>query len=437
MNLISSQIKSLNGEVVCPGDKSISQRILILGSMLNCNTSIKGFLDACDPNSTLSALNHMGASIVKTKTRVILNKRTQPYKKPEEDLDLGNSGTGMRLMLGLISGLGIRATLVGDSSLSKRPMLRVIKPLMDMGANIKSNEGKAPIKMIESNITNDFKYDMPIASAQVKSSLLLASLSSNKSIIITEPKITRNHTERMIEYFEGDIEYDSKNKKGFIRLGKTNLTPKETYEVVGDFSSASFMIVAALIAKESHLVIKNVGLNPTRSGLINILLLMGADIKIVNQTLVCNEESADLIVKSSDLHGIEVPEEIIPNIIDEIPILSIAAAFSKGTTIIKNASELRVKESDRLNAISEGLRKLNINHKMFEDGLLIEGNTNDVDIYEEINSFDDHRIAMSFLIAGIRSKNGVKVNNCKNIETSFPNFKDIMNSLGMKINEKN
>ena len=168
----------------------------------------------------------------------------------------------------------------------------------------------------------------------------------------------------------------------------------------GDPSSAAFFVSLALLNNNSSLKVKNVGLNPTRSGLINILLLMGADIKIVNQTLVCNEESADLIVKSSDLHGIEVPEDIIPTIIDEIPILSIAAAFSKGTTIIKNASELRVKESDRLNAISEGLHKLNINHKMFEDGLLIKGNTNDVDIYEEINSFDDHRIAMSYLIAG-------------------------------------
>ena len=240
----------------------------------------------------------------------------------------------------------------------------------------------------------------------------------------------------MIEYFGGDIQYGDKTRKGFIKLGKKNLIPKESYEVVGDFSSASFMIVAALIAKESNLVIKNVGLNPTRSGLINILLQMGANIEVKNQTLICNEESADLIVKSSSLHGIEVPENIIPNIIDEIPILSIAAAFSEGTTIIKNASELRVKESDRLNAISEGLSKLNINHKTFEDGISITGNTNDISVHEEIDSFDDHRIAMSFLIAGIKSKNGVVVNNCRNIETSFPNFKDIMNSLGMRINEK-
>ena len=236
---------------------------------------------------------------------------------------------------------------------------------------------------------------MPIASAQVKSSLLLASLSSNKSITITEPKITRNHAERMIEYFGGDIQYDDKTRKGYIKLEK-NLIPKESYEVVGDFSSASFMIVAALIAKESNLLIKNVGLNQPESGLINILLQMGANIEVKNQTLICNEESADLIVKSSSLHGIEVPENIIPNIIDEIPILSIAAAFSEGTTIIKNASELRVKESDRLNAISEGLSKLNINHKTFEDGISITGNTNDISVHEEIDSFDDHRIAMSF-----------------------------------------
>ncbi len=436
MNLVSNQINSLSGEIACPGDKSISQRILILGSFLNCNMIIKGFLDAYDPNSTLNALNSIGASIEKKETEIVLNKREQSFKKPLNDLDLGNSGTGMRLLLGFISGLGINATLVGDESLSKRPMLRVIEPLQDMGVKLKSNEGRAPIKILESNISGDFEYEMPIASAQVKSSLILASLSSNNSLRVTEPKITRNHTEKMIEYFGGDIDYGNANKKGFIGLGKRNLIPKESYEIVGDFSSASFIIVAALIAKEANIIIKNVGLNPTRSGLIEILLQMGANIEIKNQNLICNEMSGDIFIKSSDLFGIEVPEEIIPNIIDEIPILCIAAAFAEGTTTIKNASELRVKESDRLNAISEGLKKLNISHNTFDDGISIKGTKDSVYVEEDIDSFDDHRIAMSFLISGIRSKNGVRVKNCLNIETSFPNFKDIMNSIGMRINEK-
>jgi 3-phosphoshikimate 1-carboxyvinyltransferase len=277
---------------------------------------------------------------------------------------------------------------------------------------------------------------MPIASAQVKSSLMLASLASHNSITIYEPKITRNHTERMIEYFGGKLEY-SNNKNGYIKLNKSNLKPKKNYNVVGDFSSASFIIVATLIAKQSEVLIKNVGLNPTRNGLIKVLSMMDANIEIKNQKLICNEESGDILVKSSNLKGIEVPEEIIPNIIDEIPILSIAAAFAEGLTSIKNASELRVKESDRLNAISDGLDKLKIKHDMFDDGIFIEGNDDLVDFDGYIDSFDDHRIAMSFLIAGIRSKKGISVKNCQNIETSFPGFKATMTKLGMKINEKN
>ena len=436
MNLTSTNTNSLNGEIICPGDKSISQRILILGSLLNCDMEISGFLDAKDPNSTLNALNEIGASINKSGSKVILCKRELPFIKPSQNLDLGNSGTGMRLMIGLISGLGINATLVGDASLSKRPMSRVIKPLKEMGAKIQSNEGKSPIEIIESNISSEFEYKMPIASAQVKSSLILASLSSNNSITIIEPKITRDHTERMIEYFGGSVTH-SNDESGRITVNNSKLTSKDSYEIVGDFSSAAFVIVATLISKESKVIIKNVGLNPSRCGLLEILVLMGANIEIRNQKITCNEESGDIFVKSSYLNGIDVPEDIIPNIIDEIPILSIAAAFAKGTTSIKNASELRVKESDRLEAISDGLKKLNIRHETFEDGISITGTNDLIDIDEEINSFDDHRIAMSFLVAGIRSVNNIKVRDCKNIETSFPGFKDIMNSIGMKIDEKN
>ena len=436
MNLTSTNTNSLNGEIICPGDKSISQRILILGSLLNCDMEISGFLDAKDPNSTLNALNEIGASINKSGSKVILCKRELPFIKPSQNLDLGNSGTGMRLMIGLISGLGINATLVGDSSLSKRPMSRVIKPLKEMGAKIQSNEGKSPIEIIESNISSEFEYKMPIASAQVKSSLILASLSSNNSITIIEPKITRDHTERMIEYFGGSVTH-SNDESGRITVNNSKLTSKDSYEIVGDFSSAAFVIVATLISKESKVIIKNVGLNPSRCGLLEILVLMGANIEIRNQKITCNEESGDIFVKSSYLNGIDVPEDIIPNIIDEIPILSIAAAFAKGTTSIKNASELRVKESDRLEAISDGLKKLNIRHETFEDGISITGTSDLIAVDEEINSFDDHRIAMSFLVAGIRSVNNIKVRDCKNIETSFPGFKDIMNSIGMKIDEKN
>ena len=435
MNLVSHQINSLSGEVTCPGDKSISQRILIISFLLNSSIEIKGFLDAQDPNSTLMALNGIGALIKKDNGLIYSDKRDEYFKSPTKDLNLGNSGTGMRLILGLISGLGINATLVGDQSLTNRPMSRVIDPLKAMGVEIESNDGMAPIKILGGNICNNFEYEMPIASAQVKSCLMLAALASNKTISISEPKTTRDHTERMIEYFKGDIKYGKDENKGLIKLNNKNLIPRESYDIVGDFSSASFIIVAALISPESEVIIKNVGLNPTRNGLLKVLALMGADIEIKNVKNICNEESGDILVRSSNLNGVDIPEDIIPNIIDEIPILSIAAAFAEGTTNINNAAELRVKESDRINAIAEGLKKLNINHEVFDDGLSITGTNGFVDINEEINSFDDHRIAMSFLIAGIRSKNGIRVKNCKNIETSFPHFKDIMNSLGMKINE--
>ena len=427
----------MTGEVNCPGDKSISQRILIIGSLLNCDMEIEGFLDAEDPNSTLNSLNKLGASITRGVNRIYLNKRKIIFCNPSEDLNLGNSGTGARLLLGLISGLGLRSKLIGDHSLSNRPMARVIKPLLEMGAAIESKEERLPIATNTCSLNNNYEYEMPLASAQVKSCLLLAALSSKNDIKITEPKVTRDHTERMIELFGGNISYGNKDKFGEIELKYRDLSSKNHYMVPGDFSSASFIIVASILAKNSEVLIKNVGLNKTRSGLIEILLLMGANIEIKNQKLLSNEEVGDIMVKSSSLNGIDIPKNIIPNIIDEIPILSIAAAFASGKTTIKNAAELRVKESDRLNAISNGLSKLKINHKMFNDGISIIGTKDEIECIETIDSFDDHRIAMSFLISGIRSTNGITVKNCKNIETSFPKFKDIMNSLGMNINEKN
>tara|TARA_B100001093_G_scaffold275758_1_gene263527 strand:+ start:34 stop:1317 length:1284 start_codon:yes stop_codon:yes gene_type:complete len=427
----------MSGEVSCPGDKSISQRILIIGALLNCDMEIEGFLNAEDPNSTLDALNKLGASISSDANKVYLNKRNIAFCNPSEDLNLGNSGTGARLLLGLISGLGLKSRLIGDHSLSNRPMLRVISPLLEMGANIESKEGTLPITTNTCNINDHYKYQMPLASAQVKSCLLLAALSSKNNIKITEPKVTRDHTERMIEFFGGEISYGDEASFGQIDLKYRDLSSKDYYIVPGDFSSASFIIVASILANKSEILIKNVGLNKTRSGLIEILLLMGANIVIKNKRILSNEEVGDIIIKSSNLNGVEVPENIIPNIIDEIPILSIAAAFASGNTIIKNAAELRVKESDRLDAISLGLSKLRINHEMFDDGLSILGTKDAIECDEVIDSFDDHRIAMSFLISGIRSKNGITVKNCKNIETSFPKFKDIMNSLGMNINEKN
>tara|TARA_B100000886_G_scaffold316168_1_gene254604 strand:+ start:3845 stop:5152 length:1308 start_codon:yes stop_codon:yes gene_type:complete len=434
LNLISQKSSSLSGVVVCPGDKSISQRIIIIGSLLNCEMEINGFLNAKDPISTINALNDLGASILFDQKQVILKKRKIPFKDPSVDLNFGNSGTGSRLMLGLISGLGLKSTLIGDKSLSKRPMNRVIKPLLEMGAEIESSKGMLPITTTGSKIKDNFEYKMPIASAQVKSCLLISALASKKNIKIIEPKITRDHTERMIENFGGEIIYGNNLNPGIIHLKSSKIRSKDQYNVPGDFSSAAFVIIATIISKNSETIIKNVGLNKTRNGLLKVLNLMGADVKIKNKKIISNEEVGDIIVKSSNLIGVDVPEDIIPNIIDEIPILSIAASFANGVTKIKNAAELRVKESDRLDAISEGLRKLNIQHYLYDDGISIIGSPEDVTCEDAIDSFEDHRIAMSFLVSGIRSKNFVRVKNCQNIETSFPNFTKTMNLLGMRIN---
>ena len=412
MNLESQPINRLSGEVICPGDKSISQRILIIGSFLNCDIQISGFLDAEDPNSTMMALNNLGSSIKKDNDGVLIKRRSKPFSNPSSFLDLGNSGTGIRLLTGFISGLNIEATLTGDESLNKRPMSRVVNPLTSMGKEISTNSGKAPIQIKGGNIKDNFEYVMPIASAQVKSSLMLASLSSGGFIEVSESSLGKT-----------------------IFLKSSKLSKISSYEVVGDFSSAAFIVVAALISKNSKVIIKNVGLNKTRSGLLDILLKMNADIEITNERMTCNEVCGDILVKSSDLVGIEVPKKIIPNIIDEIPILSVAASFAKGKTVIKNASELKVKESDRLNATSMGLKAMNVEHELLDDGLIITGTHDDIKINNQIESFDDHRIAMSFLIAGLRSKNGSIVKDCSNIETSFPNFARIMNNLGMNINE--
>lgn len=455
MKAISKTSNSLNGTIVCPGDKSISQRILILGWLLNKNITISGFLNAEDPLSTANALNQISDSIQINGNEVIIKERTIESKNPENPIDLGNSGTGMRLIFGLISGLGIEATLIGDDSLSKRPMRRVADPLKEMGASNKLNiGGTPPIEISKGKIIDDFVYEMPVASAQVKSSIILAAIAAKKGVTVIEENPTRNHTERMIEYFKGNIETspicwdESKSLNSFmgnkITYKHKELICPDHYDVVGDFSSASFLIVAGLISKSGKLIIENVGLNPSRSLLIKILKLMGGNISISNERMVSNEEVADITITPSKLKGFNVydlvdvrADHVIPNIIDEIPILCIAAAFAEGSTMLGGLEELTVKESNRLAAICDGFDAIGI--KYFSDrqsSIKLYGNYNkDID-GAEVDSHGDHRIAMSFLVAGMRSKNGIKVRDCKNIETSFPNFTHIMNSIGMKINEE-
>ena len=375
----------------------------------------------------------IGASIEVDGNNVLINNKNKNFKDPQSILYLGNSGTGMRLMMGLISGLNLKAQLNGDESLSKRPMLRVSDPLSELGALVSTTNGTAPI-CINGNqgIIDNWTYEMPISSAQVKSALLLTALTAKKNITIVEGKYTRDHTERMINYFGGRVNSINRESKNYITLSNKSMDKEYSdYTVAGDFSSSAF-IIAALISDQADVLIKNVGINETRSGLVNVLKEMNGDIQVLNKRNQCNEEVADIRVRSSKLKGIEVPSWVIPNIIDEIPILSIAASFADGKTSIKDAKELRVKESDRLQATSDGLSKIGVQHKQLDDGIEIYGNSEFFIDKENIiiNSYDDHRIAMSFLIAGIKSSHGIRVNSCDNIKTSFPNFIEFMNDLG-------
>ena len=436
MRLFAKNKSTINGQAICPGDKSISQRAIIIGALANQDISISGFLKGEDPLSTLSALNQIGADISMTNNIVNINKREKPFYNPSNSIDLGNSGTGMRLMMGLIAGSCLKAKLIGDESLMKRPMSRVSIPLNEMGANVADLKGLPPIEINPGAIADNFAYEMPIASAQVKSSILLAGVASNKKVSIFEPSITRDHTEIMLKHFGLNIKSEEENDGKRITFTPGNKLLAKDYDVVGDFSSAAFLIIAGLIASDSKISIKNVGLNPTRSGLVDILIKMGGNIKIKNKNILSGELVGDIFVESSELKGVDIRGGVIANIIDEIPILSIAAACAEGTTRISDAHELRVKESDRLEAISSGLTKLKVKHELFEDGISIDGGIPENNKVIEIDSYGDHRIAMSFLISSLKVKNGVSVDNCKNIYTSYPNFVETMNSLGLPINEQ-
>ena len=436
MNLTTSIDNKISGTIQCPGDKSISQRVLMIGALMNQEMMVDGFLHGEDPLSTMNALNQIGAGITVNENGLVqFCRRNYIFQHCDESLNLGNSGTGLRLMLGLTAGIGLNLSFCGDESLSSRPMSRVIKPLTEMGAKIESSNGKLPISISATSLHNQYTYELPVASAQVKSSILLAGLASGSGIQIIEPIQTRDHTERMLNHFGANLEIRSEGSKNIIQLATSNHLKAKNYTVVGDISSAAFLIVAALISNSSGLKITNVGMNPSRTGVLEALKKMGANIVVSNQRLESGEPCADLEVKKSILKGVELSGEIIPNIIDEIPILSIAAAFAEGETLIRDAAELRVKESDRLQAVSDGFSILGIAHKNFDDGMSIKGTSEKLYIEEPINieSHDDHRIAMSFLIAGLKCSRPITVKNCKNIFTSFPNFMELTSSIGYKL----
>lgn len=420
--------RKIDGEIKVPGDKSISHRSLILSSIAEGESRIEGLLEAEDCLSTMGIMRDLGIKITKEaagKYRVE-GKGLDGLEEADDVLDCGNSGTSMRLLTGLLASQDFYSVLTGDHSLRKRPMQRIIGPLSQMGAKIWSRQdGLAPLSIKGQNLKS-LKYELPVASAQLKSSILLASLKTEAETVIIEPAVSRDHTERMLKGAGIDLEI----KKDRIILKKAAARKLNAFDikVPGDISSAAFFITAALLAEEGELLIKNVGINQTRSGFLEIVEAMGGNIELLNQKDQGGEPTADILVKASKLKGTEVSGEVIPRLIDEIPIIAVMAVFAEGKTLIKDAEELRVKETDRIAAVVKEFKKLGIEIVENEDGMEIEG-VQEVEGGVEVESYHDHRIAMSLAVLALNSKKGITINGSEIISTSFPNFKELLEKV--------
>lgn len=426
-------MSGLKGRIRVPGDKSISHRSIMFGSIAEGKTEVEGFLEGADALATLEAFRAMGVEITTpiNGALTIQGVGLHGLQTPAQALNLGNSGTSMRLLAGLLAGQNFNSTLIGDESLSARPMGRVAKPLALMGASIETEDGGLPpLKITGGNGLKAIDYTLPMASAQVKSCVLLAGIYAEGETIVTEPEVTRDHTERMLNGFGYEVKKEG--AKSWLVGGGKLLGAK--IDIPADISSAAFFMVAASIVPDSELLLEHVGINPTRTGIIDILKLMGADISLLNEREVGGEPVADIMVRSAELNGIDIPPELVPLAIDEFPVLFIAAACAKGKTVLTNAEELRVKESDRIDAMIEGLQAMGLKAEGTTDGAIIEGGTLGKDINQVvINCYHDHRIAMSFAIASTVAYCDVLVNDCDNIVTSFPNFVDLCKKLNMNI----
>jgi 3-phosphoshikimate 1-carboxyvinyltransferase len=413
---------SLQGRIRVPGDKSISHRALMLGALAEGETQIKGLLLGEDPCSTANCFQAMGAEISELNTELVRVKGIGlgNLQEPVDILNAGNSGTTIRLMLGLLaSHAGRFFTVTGDSSLRSRPMSRVVKPLQQMGAEIWGRKGTtlAPLA-VQGKSLKPIHYNSPIASAQVKSCILLAGLATEGKTIVTEPSLSRDHSERMLRAFGADLVTDPETNSVTI-TGPTQLYG-QTVIVPGDISSAAFWLVAGAIVPDSELVIENVGVNPSRTGILEALAMMGADIQQENQREVAGEPVADLRVRSSRLTSCTIAGDIIPRLIDEIPILAVAAVFAEGTTTIRDAAELRVKESDRIAVMAQQLNKMGAKVTELTDGMEITGGTSLVGT--DVDSYTDHRIAMSFAIAALKASGKTTIHRAEAAAVSYPEF---------------
>ncbi|MBH44114.1 MAG: 3-phosphoshikimate 1-carboxyvinyltransferase [Gammaproteobacteria bacterium] len=417
----------LSGKILIPGDKSITHRSIILSSLCEGKTKIYNYLDSDDCNLTILAMKSLGVNITKHPNYLsIEGKGLKSLKKPAKTIDAGNSGTLARLLVGVLAMQPFSSKIIGDSSLSERPMERIIEPLSQMGANIISKNGTLPLNIEPSKKLHNINYFLKIASAQIKSCILLASLYVEGESIIEEIVNTRNHTENLLQHLNYDMKI--RNKKISI-IGQQKMIAKDIY-IPSDISSAAFFIVATLITDKSELILKNIGLNYLRTGIIDVLIKMGAQIEILNESNNGYESFADIKVKSSKLKPIQLSGEIVSRLIDEFPILFIACSICNGVSEIKNIQELRFKESDRIKSMELGLNKLGINVKSTKDSIKIQGGTIQGGI---VDSCNDHRVAMSFLIAGLVSKKPITVTNTSNINTSFPTFFSILKEQNVGI----
>lgn len=417
--------KSLKGEITVPGDKSISHRSLMLGSISEGRTRIKGLLRGADCLSTMSCMRALGVSIDDNGNEIVVHGvGLNGLKKPAQMLYTGNSGTTTRILSGILAGQPFETTITGDESIEKRPMKRIITPLSLMNADISSVNGNdcAPLSIKPSTL-HGINYDSPVASAQVKSCILLAGLYADAPTTVTEPALSRNHTELMLRAFGADIE--TSGYSATVTPGNT--LHGQDIQIPGDISSAAYFIAAGLIVKDSEILISNVNINPTRAGIIKVVKSMGGTIDILNERIVSGEPVADLYVKSSHLHGTEIGGADIPTLIDEIPIIAILAANADGQTIIRDASELHVKESDRIKSISENLTRMGSDIMPTSDGMIIYGGAK---LHSaKINTEKDHRIAMAFTIASIPLDEDNVLDDRDCVKISYPDFFETLDSL--------
>ena len=420
--------KIIQNNLTVPGDKSLTHRAIILSSIAQGESRISNFLDGLDCRNTLLCMQALGVNINKESASLlkIKGKGLNGLKLSRDILDVGNSGTTIRLLSGLLCGQRFNSVLDGDASIRKRPMQRIIQPLSQMNARIKGllNENFAPLNIIGKQPLRGIDYTLPVASAQVKSAILLAGLYAREATTVREMQITRDHTERMLKFMQADIQTSPGRK---IRLMPGNELKGVEIDIPGDISSAAYFLAAGSARKGAEIIIKNVGTNPTRTGFLKVLQDMNADAKIFNQRVISNEPRADICIKGSFLQGIQIDREIIANIIDELPLVAVLATMARGRTIVRDARELRVKESDRIKAMVEGLSRMGANIIERDDGFEIMGPTTLSG--NEVNSFNDHRIAMSLTVAASYAKGKTIIKDAQCMDISYPNFLPVFQKI--------